>query len=278
MIQALLFDFDGLLMDTETPEVEIWQEIYAEHGAQFPLNIWLRDVVGSTISNFDVAAHLANITGKALDLTAIYERAHTLRLERQARLPAMPGVYAILASAQARGMRMAVVSSSSHAWVDGYLRQLQIASYFQFVICREDAPRLKPAPDLYLRALRDLQLPPSECLAFEDSPNGVLAARRAGLRVVGVPNPVTAHAGPLQADLVLSSLAEMPLEEILRRVAWTSGSQNATGRGALLPAGEQMTSWQAVHPGALPRTERVPTCRRQKVPFCRSIFPWRQDD
>ncbi len=215
MIKALLFDFDGLLMDTESPEVQIWQEIFAEHGAQFPMDIWLRDVVGATLANFDVAAHLAAVTGQTLDLPAIHERVRTSRLERQSRLPAMPGVTQTLASAHALGLRMVVVSSSPHWWVDGYLRQLQITGFFEFAICREDAPRLKPSPDLYLEAMRRLQLPAAECLAFEDSPNGVLAARRAGLRVVGVPNPVTTHAGRLDADLILSSLEELPLEEIL---------------------------------------------------------------
>lgn len=219
MIKALLFDFDGLLMDTESPEVQIWQEIYAEHGAQFPMDTWLRDVVGSTLANFDVAAHLAAVTGRTLDLHAIHERARTSRLERQSRLSALPGVTQTLASARALDLRMAIVSSSPHWWVDGYLCQLHITDFFETVVCREDAPRLKPAPDLYLEAMRRLRLAAGECLAFEDSPNGVLAAQRAGLRVVGVPNPVTAHAGRLDADLVLSSLEELPLEEILERLA-----------------------------------------------------------
>ncbi len=219
MIQALLFDFDGLLMDTETPEVEIWQEIYAEHGAEFPMDIWLRDVVGSTMANFDVAAHLAAVTGRTLDLHAIHERARASRLARQARLSAMPGVAQILTSARRLALRLAVVSSSPHTWVDGYLHQLNLASFFETVVCREDAPRLKPAPDLYLEAMRRLNLPPAACLAFEDSPNGVLAAKRAGLRVVGVPNPVTAHAAHLEADLLLASLAAIPLEHLLERLA-----------------------------------------------------------
>jgi HAD superfamily hydrolase (TIGR01509 family) len=217
MIKALLFDFDGLLMDTESTEVHIWQEIYAEHGADFPIDIWIRDVVGSTMANFDVAAHLAAVTGRTLDLPALHERVRTSRLARQSRLSAMPGVTRMLASARVLGLRMAIVSSSPHWWVDGYLRQLKITDFFEFVICREDAPRLKPAPDLYLKAMHSLQLAAAECLAFEDSPNGVLAAKRAGLRVVGVPNPVTVQAGPLKADLVLSSLEELPLGAILER-------------------------------------------------------------
>lgn len=217
MIRALLFDFDGLIMDTETPEVEIWQKIYAEYGVSFPMDIWLRDVVGSTLANFDVAAHLAQVTGLNLDVAALQERVHAQRLAIQARLTAMPGVSRILLAAQERGLRLAVVSSSPHAWVDGYLQQLHLTHFFETVVCREDAPRLKPAPDLYLEALRRLRLSAHEALAFEDSPNGVLAAKRAGLRVVGVPNAVTAQAGRLDADLVLRSLEELPLAEILAK-------------------------------------------------------------
>lgn len=219
MIKALLFDFDGLLMDTESTEVQIWRNIYGGYGADFPLDTWVHKVVGSTDANFDAAANLAAVTGRTLDLPAIRRQARSLRLELQSRLPALPGVHAILPSARSLGLRQAIVSSSPHWWVDGYLRQLQITDFFESVICREDAAQVKPAPDLYLKALERLGLPAEEGLAFEDSPNGVLAARRAGLRVVGVPNPVTAQAGRLEADLVLSSLEEFPLEELLDHFA-----------------------------------------------------------
>jgi HAD superfamily hydrolase (TIGR01509 family) len=215
MTQALLFDFDGLIMDTESTEVQIWREIYADYAAEFPLDVWIREVVGSTDDNFDPAAHLAAITGRTLDLTAIHERARRLRLDRQSRLTALPGVDGMLADASRLGLRLAIVSSSPHWWVDGYLVQLALTDAFERVICREDAAQVKPAPDLYLMALESLGLPAAECLAFEDSPNGMLAARRAGLKVVGVPNPVTAQAGPLPADMVVSSLTELPLEVIL---------------------------------------------------------------
>lgn len=215
MLKALLFDFDGLIMDTESTEVQIWREIYAEYGADFPLDVWIRDVVGSTAANFDVVAHLAEVSGWTLDLPAIRQRARTLRLERQSVLPALPGVDGILSDSLCLGLRLVIVSSSPHWWVDGYLDQLGIAAHFERVICREDADRVKPAPDLYLKALESLHLPAGECLAFEDSPNGVLAAQRAGLRVVGVPNPVTTQAGPLAAELTLASLADLSLEAIL---------------------------------------------------------------
>ncbi len=214
MPTALLFDFDGLIMDTESAELAIWQEIYAAHGVTFPIDTWIQKVVGATIANFDPAVQLVHLSGRDLDVTDLHQNAKMLRAERCSRLGALPGALELAAEARRSGLRLAIVSSSPHAWVDGYLRQIGASQLFDLIICREDAPRLKPAPDLYLKALECLGLPAQECLAFEDSPNGILAAQRAGLRVVGVPNPVTAHAGALQAELVLPTLKGVSLETL----------------------------------------------------------------
>jgi HAD superfamily hydrolase (TIGR01509 family) len=217
VIKALIFDFDGLIMDTESPEVEGWKAIYAEYGQEFPLQVWVRDVVGSSAANFDAAAHLAEITGLDLDLDALHARAYANRLKKQSLLSALPGVHDTVKAALRMGLRLAVASSSRHAWVDGYLQQLGLQDDFHAVLCREDAAHIKPEPDLFLGALKALQVSADEALAFEDSPNGVLAAQRAGLRVVAVPNPITANGKIEGASLVLSSLAELPLEKILER-------------------------------------------------------------
>lgn len=229
MLRALIFDFDGLIMDTESAEVEVWQAVYAEYGQEFPLATWVREVVGSTIGRFDPAEHLAVVTGLPLDREALHARTWAERLARQAVLSARPGVIPLIRQARDCGMRLAIASSSSHAWVEGYLRQLGLEKAFEVILCREDVERVKPYPDLFLAALQRLDLPPDQVLVLEDSPNGVLAAKRAGLRVVVVPNPVTERGDFDGADLRLTSLAEMPLAEILHRLglhppaAWGSG-------------------------------------------------------
>ncbi len=215
MIQALIFDFDGLILDTETPEVKIWQDLYARHGHEFPVDEWVRTVVGSTVANLDLVGDLERLTGLPLDRQALHEQAQRTRLEWRDTLPPLPGVADYLDSARRLGLRLAIASSSPHGWVDGYLRRLEFYNLFDAVICREDAPRIKPAPDLFLAALSALHVHADGALAFEDSPNGVRAAQAAGLRVVGVPNPITARLGPLPADFILSSLAEIPLEALL---------------------------------------------------------------
>jgi HAD superfamily hydrolase (TIGR01509 family) len=221
VIKALIFDFDGLIFDTETPDVEAWQAIYTDHGQVFPIRTWIEKVVGASAANFDAAAHLAGLTGRNLDQAALHARERAYRLERQAVLPARPGVEEILQSARRLGFGLAVASSSPHRWVDGYLQQLKLTACFDRVIAREDAANGKPAPDLFLAALAALGVTADEALAFEDSPNGVLAASRAGLRVVLVPNPVTAQMKIEGAQLVLASLAQLPLPELLKRMGET---------------------------------------------------------
>jgi len=215
VIQALIFDFDGLILDTETPEVQIWQELYARYGQEFPLDQWVRSVVGATSTNLDPVTHLELLTGLPLDHQALNEQARLTRLDWQSVLPPLPGVADYLDSARLLGLRLAIASSSPHSWVDGYLRRLGFYDLFDVVICREDAHRLKPAPDLFLAALSALHVQADQALAFEDSPNGVKAAKAARLRVVGVPNSVTSRLGPLPADLNLTSLSDLALPGLL---------------------------------------------------------------
>jgi HAD superfamily hydrolase (TIGR01509 family) len=217
VIQALIFDFDGLILDTESPEVQIWQDLYAFYGQEFPLDEWVRTVVGSTVANLDLVGRLEQLTGLPFDRRAVQEQAHRTRLHWQAALPPLPGVADYLDSARLLGLRLAVASSSPHSWVDGYLRRLGFFDLFDAVICSEDAPRLKPEPDLFLAALSAIHVHADQALAFEDSPNGVNAAKAAGLRVVGVPNAITPRLGPLPADLTLASLSDLALPGLLER-------------------------------------------------------------
>ena len=217
MVKALIFDFDGLIMDTESPEVDAWRAIYAEYDQEFPLQTWIRDVVGSTAANFDPAVHLAGLTGQELDVAGLHSRERSYRLEIQGRLPALPGVMDYVRDARRLGLKLAVASSSKHDWVDGYLRQLGIFEAFDAIVCREDVQRIKPDPELFRTALAALKLTAEDAVVFEDSPNGILAANRAGIRVVAVPNPITAHGKIVGADLRLTSLADLPLEKLLER-------------------------------------------------------------
>jgi HAD superfamily hydrolase (TIGR01509 family) len=217
-LKSLIFDFDGLILDTEMPDVQCWQAIYREHGCEFPIQEWGRIVGGLGAAHFDPIEHLAGLTGKQLDAVALRDR----QREESDRItwaqPVLPGVTALLERAERAGLQLAIASSSEHAWVDGHLARLGLSHYFGPVICSEDVPpgRTKPHPDLYLRALQELRITGSEAIVFEDSLNGVRAAKAAGIFAVAVPNPVTALLGVADADMTLGSLEEFPLEEFLR--------------------------------------------------------------
>jgi HAD superfamily hydrolase (TIGR01509 family) len=189
VIQALIFDFDGTILDTETPEFEVWQGVYTHHGASLELAEWARGI--GTWDAFDPHAHLETLTGQSFDKddlrTTVRGRVH----EMIHALEPIPGVLDALESAKARGLRLAVASSSSRDWVTEHLERLGLLGFFESLSTRYDVERVKPDPALYLHALAQLGLRPAQAVAIEDSPNGAKAALAAGLRAVVVPNAVT---------------------------------------------------------------------------------------
>jgi HAD superfamily hydrolase (TIGR01509 family) len=219
-IKALLFDFDGLILDTETPDVRAWENIYAEYGFQFPLESWAQIIGGAGAVMFDAGAHLQALLGNPLDLDALQARqthlSHSLVHEQSV----MPGVMDYLLEAKRLGLRLAIASSSPHSWVDTHAKRLDILEYFDRVICADDvsAGRTKPHPDLFLLALERLGVRKNEAIVFEDSPNGIRAARAAGIFAVAVPNSVTSQLSIENANLTLRSLTDLSLPELLNKV------------------------------------------------------------
>jgi HAD superfamily hydrolase (TIGR01509 family) len=218
MLKALIFDFDGLILDTETPEVLVWQDIYKEHGFELPVEEWEKTVGGYGISSFDPAQNLSHLSQGRLDPSALKAR---YRREADTLIhanPILPGIMELIGSAKENGLKVAIGSSSPHSWVDTHAQRLDIYHHFDHIICQDDvAPgRTKPHPDIYLKALETLQVDKTEAVVFEDSPNGVLASKRAGVFVVAVPNPLTAKMN-VQGDLTVSSLAELTLQDLMNR-------------------------------------------------------------
>ncbi|HEY9529511.1 MAG TPA: HAD family phosphatase [Anaerolineales bacterium] len=219
-IKALLFDFDGLILDTETPEYQVWKAIYREHGFELPDDEWGKIIGGYGISSFDAAEHLALLSQGRLDSVALRDRhrseSHAITLAQAI----LPGVVDYLHDAKQLRLKLAIASSSPHSWVDTHARRLGIFDYFDRVICADDVGpgRTKPNPDLFLLALDRLQVRANEAIVFEDSPNGVQAARSAGIFVVAVPNTVTSQLALENASLTLRSLTDLSLHDLLNKV------------------------------------------------------------
>ena len=213
MIRALVFDFDGLILETEMPALQSWQEIYREHGYDVPMDRW-HSYIGSD-RGFAPVDYLAALVGEGLDRVATQQRRDVRKLELIEALDVMVGVRQYVDDAKRLGLGLAIASSSSRDWVLGHLERLRILALWDAVLCRDDVARTKPAPDLYRAAVVALGVEPSEAVAFEDSPNGIAAAKDAGLRCVAVPNALTAGMDLSRADVLVVSLEEMPLERLL---------------------------------------------------------------
>jgi len=219
-ITALIFDFDGLILDTETPDYVAWKDIYREHGFELPHDEWGKIVGGYGLSHFDAAEHLALLSQGRLDSVILRARHQLQARAAIARAAVLPGVLDYIHEAKRLGLKLAIASSSPHSWVDTHAKRLGLFHYFDKVICADDVGvgRTKPNPDLFLLALNQLQVQKNEAVVFEDSPNGVLAANRAGIFVVAVPNPVTALLKLDGANAIVKSLLDISLDALMTRL------------------------------------------------------------
>jgi HAD superfamily hydrolase (TIGR01509 family) len=195
----------------------VWEELYREHGFDLPQERWAGNV-GTLDEPFEPLSHLEELLGRGVDRSALTERRRARELELVELEDLRPGVEAYLTEAEQRGLSTAIVSSSWRWWIDPILERLERSHSWDAIVAADgDVARAKPRPTLYLDALAALDLRAEEAIAFEDSPNGVTAAKAAGIYCVAVPNPITATLAFDDADLVLESFANLPLPQLLER-------------------------------------------------------------
>ncbi len=210
-LRAVIFDFDGLILDTETPEFEAWRAIYRRFGADLTLEDWL-PCVGTALV-FDPHGHLETLIGRPLDREQIAGERRTQTGEWIAREELRPGVLATLEGAREAGLRIGLASSSSRDWVEPHLQRLGIVDFFETVQTGDLVRAVKPHPELYERALAALGVESGEAIALEDSLNGLRAARAAGIFTVVIPNSITRYLDLTEADLLLESMRDLDLSE-----------------------------------------------------------------
>lgn len=214
MIRALILDFDGLILDTESPMRASWMEIYTEAGLSVTEETWA-EILGSSPDPPEAYELLDKHLGTSVDREALRERRLRRELELLESEKPMAGVRKLVAEAAEAGLRVGIASSSDRAWVLRLLETHSLRDPFDSIVCAEDVSRTKPAPDLYRKALDTLSVGPNEAIAFEDSVHGVAAAKSAGVFCVAVPNAVTRCLTFDQADLLVMSLEERSLQEYI---------------------------------------------------------------
>jgi HAD superfamily hydrolase (TIGR01509 family) len=216
-VAAVILDFDGLIVDTETPIFQAWLAAYRRRGRSVGLDEWQHAL--GTHGGFDPLTHLEALLGGSLDRDAVLAEVKEATARGCEAQPLLPGVEALLRDARALGLGRAVASSSSCGWVNGWLERHAVRDLLDVVVARDDVRKVKPDPELFLLAAERLGRPPASCVVFEDSPNGMRAALAAGMRCVAVPNALTRPLERPDVDLVLDSLAERPLAAVLEALA-----------------------------------------------------------
>ena len=216
-IRALVFDFDGLILDTEVPVLESWQQVYRSYGVELPMDTWL-ETIGTADHEFDPFDHLQELLGRKLELEPLQGDRIQHRDAIIHAQETLPGVRDYIAEARRLGLKLAVASSSRRRWVAGHLERLGIHEHWDAVLTADDVARTKPDPELYLAAVAALEVEPNEAVAFEDSENGLKAAKAAGLYCVAVPAQLTMNMDFRLADIRLNSMSDRPLRAILREL------------------------------------------------------------
>jgi len=215
-IRGLIFDFDGLILDTETPDLNAWLDVYKKYKQAFDFNSYARSI-GSIYDYKKPAEYLAQVVDnvsleQVLDEWVVLEKKN---LERQV---LSPGVKEILKDARKLDLRISIASSAMQNWVVSHLNKHQIRDYFNTINTVDMVRYPKPDPALYHLALESINLNPDEVIAFEDSPNGIKAAKAAGIYCIAIPNQTTIHLNLNAADKVFYSLSEIKLADLIEQL------------------------------------------------------------
>jgi HAD superfamily hydrolase (TIGR01509 family) len=217
-IDAVVFDFDGLILDTESVEFRASAEVFERYGCELTEDEF-SVVTGSNWDGFEELVQRATVPLPPREELKIAYEARTRELHTE--LEVLPGVADWIKEAQASGLRLGIASTSSDAWVTGHLDRLGLRDAFETFSCcgLGEVMPAKPAPDCYQNACKQLAVAPERALAVEDSVNGLIAAKTAGLWCVAVPNPLTRRLDFSAADVQLGSLADATLDDVIGRLS-----------------------------------------------------------
>lgn len=216
-MRCVVFDMDGLMVDSEPLSRQAWQEVLAQHGQVLDAALYARMIGHRTDESARMV--LASVDLPLTPAQLVAQKNARLADIRGAGVPPMPGLFTLVEALARRGVPWGVATSSPRAHAGAILAQLGLAAACRAVAAGDEVPLGKPAPDIYLLAAARLGVPAATCLALEDSAPGCRAAQAAGMRVVAVPNGQTHAADFGFVPDVMASLAEVAarLDELLPR-------------------------------------------------------------
>lgn len=206
--KGIIFDFDGVLVDTEWAIYQSWVKLYAREGQEITIETYA-PCLGAGYSHWDPASHLESLTGKKYNWEKETPARQAVLEADLARSGLMEGAAELLDWCAEQGVGITVASSSSRRWVQGWLERLSIYNRFAGVFTRTDGYPVKPNPALFEAAQQCLGLQKNECLIIEDSENGTIAAQNAGIPCVAIPNRMTAHSDFSRAAYRSTSLRSL---------------------------------------------------------------------
>jgi putative hydrolase of the HAD superfamily len=216
MFRGIIFDFDGLIVDTETVWYEAFKEaLFNSHSVELGLPGYA-NCIGT--GNEVLYKHFREVVGNTVDCEQIENDALLIYTNKMQEPVLREGVKEYLEEAKSHNLIIGLASSSSKQWVTTYLEQLGIIQYFDVINTRDDVNKVKPHPELYVKTLKDCVLLPTETIAFEDSLNGLTAAKKAGIRCVIVPNDVTSNLPFNNHDYHLNSMKQESLEQVMKKL------------------------------------------------------------
>ncbi len=213
MLQAVIFDFDGTLVDTETAEFEARKAVLAKYDVPLSMEDWQHNI-GLATNDFDPFQALVEKLGDDFNRTALNAQVSYAANNFVRKQPLLPGVTEIIDALIAADITIAVASNSPHSWVDNWLAFHGLLPKMATVVCRDDVEFGKPAPDIYNVVTARLGYAPETMISIEDSHTGVASAKAAGLQSIAVPLPFITGHDYSAADLHITSIADLTLEAL----------------------------------------------------------------
>ncbi|MER2000484.1 MAG: HAD family phosphatase [Lysinibacillus sp.] len=214
MMKAIIFDFDGTIIDTETAWYLVFKNAYKQYGIDLSLETYSH-CLGTNLATFNPYTHLTTHHNISMDLEEFkisIQEDYAKLIEKEA---LRPGILNLLQEAKQAGFKIGLASSSHREWIDKFVNLLGLEGYFDCYCTADTVSNVKPDPELYLQALEQLGVQANEAIAIEDSPNGARAAVSAGLHTIVIKNTLTKQLQFDQGHHTIESLEHYKLQDLI---------------------------------------------------------------